>query len=51
MSGRVIPPALSFFSQDCFGNLLSFEVLYELYSYSTSVKNVMVILVGIALNL
>ena len=42
---------LVFVPQDCFGNSGSFMVLYKFLDCSSSVKNVMGNLIGIALNL
>ena len=46
-----MPPALSFFSQDCFGNSGSFVFPYRFQDYSSSVKNVMGNLIEIVLNM
>ena len=44
-------PLALFFSYGCFGNSMSFMFPYKIMDYSSSVKNVMVNLIGIALNL
>ena len=49
----MIPPALLFFSQDCFGYLGSYGAIQilEFFFCSISMKNDLGILIGIALNL
>ena len=50
-SGDVIPPALFFIPQDCFGISGSFVVPDSFRISSSSVKNVLGIFIGMALNL